>query len=524
MNRLLLAWPLRAVSQTSPPARAGRALAFLSVGAPILILGLTVFGRFDGLYGQDAYAYYNYASGPLRDSLLAFQPWPAFFWPPGYPLLVSLITLVVGKAPAAGQIVSLAAGFLVPVLTALLGREILGRERWRTALLAGLIAGFVGQLWQSSVVLMSDTAGLAAAALGMWALARCDAKSVEDGRGSFGWLVIASAAMAFAILTRWAYALVGVIFALYAVSILLRMERRRAVLHGALAALVGLAILWPLVAPVIGEIAATSVDQSAFVGNLRVHRWSAINAVRREFSTLDGLLRYRFPNGLYYALAPAHRFYFTPLIAALILPGLWGALRQAKPASFLVLVGWPAAIYALHAGAPWQNLRHSLVYLPPLAILAALGAERLAGWRSGIARWPVVGLLAAGILWMGVGGWSLTQSFIDRKNETLEIVRWVERALPPEATLLTFGLTGAFEHYASLDTQEFFFMQPTRLETLLEGDRAIYLLLDVANVESQWRGLQPAENLEWLRRGPGLSRIGERGGYSLYRVQPESPR
>ena len=38
---------------------------------------------FDGLYGQDPYAYYAYAVGPLTAALRQWQPVPPFFWPPG---------------------------------------------------------------------------------------------------------------------------------------------------------------------------------------------------------------------------------------------------------------------------------------------------------------------------------------------------------------------------------------------------------------------------------------------------------
>ena len=65
------------------------------------VAALCIAGDFDGLYGQDAFAYYDYAIGPLRDSLLALQPLPAFFWPPGYPLFVALASLITGPTPFA---------------------------------------------------------------------------------------------------------------------------------------------------------------------------------------------------------------------------------------------------------------------------------------------------------------------------------------------------------------------------------------------------------------------------------------
>src|SRR5216684_5125735 len=112
--------------------------------------GLTVSRGFDGLYGQDAYAYFDSATESVRRSILHVAPLDAFFWPPGYPLLVALASLVVGPSALAGQLVSLLMGALVPVFTALLVREI-WRDDALLALLAGALVAVCGQLWQSSV-------------------------------------------------------------------------------------------------------------------------------------------------------------------------------------------------------------------------------------------------------------------------------------------------------------------------------------------------------------------------------------
>ncbi|MFN8514003.1 MAG: hypothetical protein U0841_15745 [Chloroflexia bacterium] len=86
--------------------------------------------HFDGLYGQDPFAYYDYAIGPLRAALAQPALPPPYYYPPGYPLLVTLATYLVGTRPLAGQLVSLLAGALVPLLTALLAHEAL---HWGTS-------------------------------------------------------------------------------------------------------------------------------------------------------------------------------------------------------------------------------------------------------------------------------------------------------------------------------------------------------------------------------------------------------
>ena len=66
----------------------------------LLVLSVTaiLIGRrigFDGLYGQDAFAYFQYASGPFRDALASGQATlPAFSWPIGYPLAVVAMSFV----------------------------------------------------------------------------------------------------------------------------------------------------------------------------------------------------------------------------------------------------------------------------------------------------------------------------------------------------------------------------------------------------------------------------------------------
>ncbi|HET8627533.1 MAG TPA: hypothetical protein VFL91_08945, partial [Thermomicrobiales bacterium] len=172
------------------------ALPLLFLAAVVPAGALAAAGRFDGLYGQDPYAYYDYAVGPLRASLLHLRPPPAFYWPPGYPLLVALASFVVGARPLAGQIVSLVAGGLAAVFAALLAHEVWpaldarggARARLYGPLLAGLAVALCGQVWQSSVVVMADTAGLAAATGGAWALARYGRRGDSGGPG---WLVLA---------------------------------------------------------------------------------------------------------------------------------------------------------------------------------------------------------------------------------------------------------------------------------------------------------------------------------------------
>jgi hypothetical protein len=495
---------------------AGAALALVLFAALATIL---LQPQFDGLYGQDAYAYYDYAVGPLRSSLSGLDRPPGFFWPPGYPLLVSAASVVIGRDPAAGQFVSLAAGAMVPIFTALFAREVVrGTDRlafsgWRLPVIAGVVAAFTPQLWQSSIVVMSDTAALAAATLGAWLLARWGG---FHGRGAL--LAGAAAATAFAILCRWAYALAAIPFALYALWVLLHMERGGALRHAALAGVAALAVLSPLLI-VSGD---EYTGGRGFAGDLETYSWSPANAFRSEFDTVDGHLSYRLPNGLYYAGIPAHRFYFTPLLAPFVAVGAWLALRTRAAAPLLLLLGWPLAIYLFHAGAPWQNFRFGLAYLPPLAILAAIGLEWLHLRLEGRVRALAPLAFAVALLVMAWGGLTLSQRFVDRKEADLGTVSWVERQADPDSQLFTFGLTLTFRHYSNLDTFELFDLQPGGLDALTATPRSCFLLLDVGSIERQWMTSSPGENLRWLRENRELRELGRYGSFTLFQIAPSS--
>jgi hypothetical protein len=543
-------------------AKTSLILAALALGLIVLVpVGwLAVRHGFDGLYGQDAYAYFDYAVGPLRANLMALKPPPHFVWPPGFPLLVALASLLFGPVPLAGQLVSLLAGALVPVFTTLLAYEIwthpghrprppdvlplwisssvlgvtldtLRVTEYATLLLAGLLAALTGQLWQSSLVVMADTTGLAAATIGMWALARYG-RLAAGGRSPARWLMLAAGAMALAILARWAFALVAIPATAYALLVLARQGWSTALKHGLAAGAVVLVVLAPLWGPALQSALARPDAAMPFTVDLQVYSWNPLNALRREFVTADGRLSYAWPNGLWYALAPAHRFYFTALLAVFLVPGLWAVIRRRAAAPLFLLIGWAAAIVVFHAGAPWQNFRFNLAHLPALAILVAIGVEAVALWL--LARLPagsarrlamiaLAGVVLAGMLLMARGGWVLSRGFAERKRVDLATVAWVEQQTPAGAQLLTFGLTATFQHESELETKELFALTPEDLASMLAGSRPTYLLVDVPSIETQWQGRSPSINYRWLRNQAGLAELGTKRSYTLFEVLPASP-
>lgn len=363
---------------------------------------------------------------------------------------------------------------------------------------------------------MADTTGLAAAALGAWAIARY--ARLRRGR----WLALSAAAFAFAILGRWIYGLAALAAGAFAVTLLLSTgpgaaPAPRRWRHALGAAALALFVLSPLLVSAASGPTAPTVESAPFAGSFHVYSWHPLNAFRREFTTTDGLLQYRLPNGLYYALAPLHRYYFTPLLGALLLPGLWAALTRYRRVLWWLLA-WAGGVWAFHAGAPWQNFRFTLAYLPPLAILAAFGLGTVRGWFA--PRWrPLLSLVVGfGLALMLVGAVQLTQSFIRRKQADLSTVAAVEARLPPKARLITFNMTFTFQHYTNLDTRELYYLSVADLESLLADNTPTFLLLDAANVETQWAAEPLGATFRWLRDERSLQPIDSFGPFTLWRV------
>lgn len=507
---------------------------------PFLVLAAAIPPRFDGLYGQDAYAYYNYAVGALRDFLVQGEPFPAFFWPPGYPLLVTLVSFVVGRTPVAGQIVSLAAAALVPIFTYHLAKEVRPHDKW-VPFAAALLVACTGQLWQSALVVMADTTGLAFATCGMWAVARYG--RTQRGR----WLIVAAAALAYALLTRWGYGLVAIPATLYALYVTVSSSgfsvssfkfrgANRSISQSLSLLLIAAITVLLIMSPVLYAVLTPQIDpisgHTAFTGDLGVYSWNPLNAFRSQFQTADGVLSYRWPTGLFYALTPAFPYYFTPWLAWLIFPGVWRLLKERAAASLFLIIGWAAVVIGFHIGAPYQNFRFALAYLPPMAIAAAVGLVSIrkqltvnseqspfhhSPFHSYASRLTYF-LFVIGLFLMVIGGLRLINTYVTNKNHDLAAVTWVENQTEPEANLICFGLTLTFQQYSHLSTYEIFYLEPADMAHLLSEDRPTYLFVDVNNVHQQWNELAPGLNYMWLEQNATLHVIGQMGAYTLFRV------
>ena len=347
------------------------------------------------------------APPPCASRCCTCSRWQPFFWPPGYPLLVALASIARrARAPLAGQAVSLLMGALVPVFTALLARELLPRELRLAA--AGRPAGRrcaassgnrassswptrPASRWPPSAPGRSS----ATPAAGKPALA---ARSPAPRWRTPCWRAGS---------TAWS-ASRSPLYALWALPARHARARRPARRW----------LPWPSprrpAGPGPGTAAARPAQPSVRPGDLR-RQPAGLLVVAAERAAARFLHRRR-PSRV---RAAQRRLLRRGAGQPGVLRTAARALDRRRPVgrrpragarpTLLLIVGWAAIVYAFHAGAPWQNFRFTLAYLPPLAILVAAGLvwtwrhldrRRWAGrWSPRAACWALARWSPAACAW-----------------------------------------------------------------------------------------------------------------------------
>ena len=463
-----------------------------------LILRLIILSRFDfdGLYGQDAYAYYNFALELHNGQALS-----PFFWPWGYPLLLMLGFTVFGAHAAVGQAINIILGAALSPLIYLLARQM--RAGRLSAMVAALLMAICGQALQSSIVLMSDIPAL------FWALlsAVCLWRYVH--RGQSRWLALAALLLAFAGITRWLYLILTLPWtAVVLINWSGRFRWRDVFIAAGCAGCVLLPQLF------VKRASPYPVLQHEWIVN-----WSPIHAIQHEFTNIDGHFNYADINALYYARPAFDPIYLAPVFTLLALLGLWVWHRRFAQAIFLL--GWILLPYLFLIGIPYQNIRFPLILFPPITLCVGVGLDAAATWLTPRLRWlALVGIISVGIGQSYSAGWPLVNAFIINQQRDREIAAWAAEQIPTDGTLYTMGPTLAIRYLApQLNVREIYNETPATLEASWEPGHSDYLLLNVWEINHQWAGRDPQTAALWLQQTRGLTKIGQQGNYTLYRIR-----
>ena len=493
-------------------------IVLLGLAARLLLLDQIAF---DGLYGQDAFAYFGYGRD-VRAAVAELRMPEPTHWPLGFPVLLAAGFSLFGLSPEVGQAVSIATGALTGGLSFLLVYDLLRLIDWpeRAAMIAGTLAGllvtFCGQLLQSSVVVMADAPALFWITLSAWSLTRYAAR-IEATSARY-WLMLAALALAMAGITRWLYLLLALPWGLFCLQAWGWRIRFR---HLLMATAAGMLIVIP-------QMIHTWQNPDALVGHSWLQNWSPGNALRRDFVNVDGTFHYADVVAEFYASAAWDGFYIHVIFLPLMGLGIVSLLRMPRRSApaVILLLGWIVASYGFLAGIPYQNIRFSLAFFPPLAALAGIGLASL--WRM-LSRWPALGWAAQGAMLLAVavalsityaGAENEVTRFAEIKNADVAAVHWAAASIPEaEADVYTLGLWLMMQQYEPrLNALQIYYETPESLAATVDGSRPTYLLLNLWSIENQWVGKEPWIAYHWLDDHHGLNNLGRHGNYHLLRV------
>jgi hypothetical protein len=490
-----------------------RGLAPLSLTALALAVRLWPLFHFsfDGLYGQDAYAYYAYAR-TLYAALAALQAPPLFWWPLGYPGLLAAAFALDGVNIAAAQAVTLLAGALVAPCAYALTRA-LAAPPWReiAGWTAGLLCALGGQLLQSSVVIMADAPALLWATLAAWLLVR------YARQRNLLTLALAAVTAGLAVWTRWQNLLfAGAWFAALGWIALHPDETKpRSLPAGGLTGLVVAATLFGAV--LLPQLLLGAAAQAPLAGQSWLEGWSPVNFFARSFETIDGHFEYPLPPLLFYAQVLAHPAYLFLLLTPFCLVGGGILARQARreAAPAILILGWVLAMFLFLAGIPYENFRFMLGLYVPVAVLTGLGVGWVwTRWAHGWTRLLVAGSVAVSLLVALVWQPRVLAPVFEIKQREQEQVHWLTQNAPPDATIWTLGLSGTFEIYTSFHALELWQVSPHEIIATAPS----YLFIDTQNLDTQWQGHSPDMLYHALLAAQALHPLGESRGWTLFLV------
>jgi len=458
---------------------------------------------FDGLYGQDAYAYFDQAVA-LRAALLQGIPVPpGFHWPQGYPALVTLMSLAVGGGPAAAQMVSLLMGSLVPPMTFLVGRRLLPSGNDGAAVLAAILMAIGSQSNLSSIVSMSDASAMALILLSMYTVLE-----FSDAPRRRSVLVLATLLGFAAVATRWASILVGPALAVPALWGLARGQRSRILRSVSIAGAFAIS----------GAFLFVLIGVAAFDFSIYFRDWNLLNAVWGPIPQIPpDSLAAKAP-GLVYYLAPLyHPAFLGPLLGPLAGWGLWRLWRDNDRNRSLTLVLWAVIPLFFFSGLPIRSLRFVLTNAVPLTLMAAWGVCTLLPK-------PKVGRVARGIIVLSlvvITAWSVFSvvRFTSAQAQITKTTEAVGALLPDNAIVLAFEITAALDHRTDLEAVELFLENPASLETLINKGRPVYLVTRPLHIEARWHDQAPGINTRWLEGHGSLRKIESWGPFRLSRFE-----
>ncbi len=475
---------------------------FLFIAAFAIRLFFVLYFKFDGLYGQDAYAYADW-SNQFYQSVISFQIPPNFYWPIGFYLFTSLFGLFLGgNIDLAALLLSLNAGALTAGFMYLLAFELFSgtKQRKILAFISGLIICFAGTAVKSSIVIMADALGLFFLTISAYNLV------IYINRQNRVNLIICFISFSCGLMTRYANGLfLAVIFIVVIYELVNQKNKKKIGIDLLIAVIAGLIVYIPQ-AYYLNKYGIAYFQHEG--GHTAwVAAWSPLNIFRKDFFLFEGVYHYRLWNGLHY-ISPVFHPMFLSLFGITFLYGIYRVIihppviihpmipshRMNNKRIFLLLICWIAVYYLYLSGNPYQSIRYTMSFLPPLVLISVWGLGELKTRQVYKSVYISVCLLML-----------ISYAYYDidklakQKDKEFETIEWINKNVPAGAKLFTFEITGAVNHYSKRNAREFYAYKYNELVSSLDSSgNTAFIVLPVNKLKTQWRGLPPEISFDSL--------------------------
>lgn len=419
--------------------------------------------QFNGLYGQDSHAYYQY-SILLSDWLNGEQPdFGFFFWPKLFPFLGALISLSGISSLSALQLISFLSfvgtlAFTLKIITLL----------YKKSGLVFIILGAMTQIYfmRGGFLVMSDmlTTFFCTAAIYFYL------QFLKNENWITFFLLLGFIVAAF--FTRYTSVVLLSIPAIHVCTQLLKRVNR-------LKQIIVLALT-------LGGIVFLFMMNGQFMQSLWfvVDTWTPLNIFTRTFHTPDGIVTNTVPNGLYVF---GNFFHFGYLSFGLLLLPFFKQLRNSN--RVLVLT---AFVYLLFlAGHPMQNYRFLMIVHPIVLIILFPLFHSLVLWLKSKRLFVV---FVIGVIVFNLGfAWYSFQKTLKVHSVELEVVKSIQKQ-NHSGTIYSFYVDQSFKSYGIENQVNNFFYKD--YPTFEKGSLVVF---NEQKFEKQWKGHKVMRNWQRLK-------------------------
>lgn len=463
---------------------------YLKAGFLILFFLMIRFAlQFDGLYGQDAYEYLRYTNEMysffVNGTLLG-----DYFWGMGYPFFGCIVNFFVHDGAVALQLVSLAAAFTTWIymdkIIALIYPE--DPKYIITFLFLVLSPIFIIQ----SFLVMSDMLACSFIIMAIYYFIQFIIQS-QNKHCMLG--VIFSM---LSLQTRYASIVLLVLFFVLVFIKLLKSKNYKMILFSVL---IGVIISLP-------HIYIRSNNSLQFLSHNFLTEWNILNLFKNSFVSINGESHSKLINLVYclYSFFHPQFFAFGCLVFILVFIKKYQFLVGNRFQNVMLISILTYAIFL--AGIPFQNKRFLALSFPFVIIVCYPVLKQIISaikWSKSL----IIGVLVLQFGFIVYFGKPIYQRSKLEKTIANDLIAF------PNKTIYTFDIDLALKgRNVQLDYQNIWYKEYESF------DKGALVLLNAAQLEKQWIGLNPLINWNKLKVNGNLKVLKSYGdGWNLYQVR-----